>query len=270
MIITKIINWRGASCTYQQAGQGEAVVLLHGFVEEGSMWQKTKQKLLSTHRVIVPDLPGFGSSQLPKKHKRLMMEDYADFVIEVCKQENVNAFHLFGHSMGGYIALAIADKIPQKIMSLGLINSHCFADTKEKKANRKKGNAFIAQYGSRPFVKEILPQLFTPTFLRKNKLQLHQLIKQAANYSPEALMAANAAMAKRADRSDMLRQLNVPVLLVSGETDEAVPLASSLRQASIPKFADFQLFKKSKHIAPLEEPVRFHQVLLNFLLLNQS
>jgi 3-oxoadipate enol-lactonase len=135
------------------------------------------------------------------------LSDYADYVLAIAEKEKVTSFHVFGHSMGGYTALAIAKKASEKIISLGLINSHCFADTAEKKANRKKGNEFIAQYGSLPFVKEILPNLFTPFFKQKCCSLIKKLVETSRKYSPEGLMAANSAMANRPDNSEVLGQL---------------------------------------------------------------
>jgi pimeloyl-ACP methyl ester carboxylesterase len=261
----QLINWKGATCTYTKSGKGKTIFLLHGFVEEGSLWTSTAKWLTENYCVIVPDLPGFGNSALPARHKNWQISDYADFVLAIADKEKITSFHVFGHSMGGYTALAIAKKAPEKIISLGLINSHCFADTADKMANRKKGNEFIAQYGSLPFVKEILPNLFTPAFLSKNAALIKKLVEQAGMYSPEGLMAANSAMANRPDNSEVLCQLKVPILLVSGKTDEAVPLSISLQQVPLGKVVDFHLFKQTKHVAMLEESKRFKQVVLHFL-----
>ncbi len=261
----QLINWKGAICKYTKSGKGKTIFLLHGFVEEGSLWTSTAKWLTENYCVIVPDLPGFGNSALPARHKNWQISDYADYVLAIADKEKVASFRVFGHSMGGYTALAIAKKAPEKIISLGLINSHCFADTAEKKANRKKGNEFIAQYGSLPFVKEILPNLFTPAFLSKNATLIKKLVEQAGNYSPEGLMAANSAMANRPDNSEVLGQLKVPILLVSGKTDEAVPLSISLQQVPLGKVVDFHLFKRTKHVAMLEEPKLFKQIMLYFL-----
>lgn len=261
----QLTTWKGATCSYTKSGKGQVILLLHGFVEEGSLWASTTRWLSKHYCVIVPDLPGFGESMLPTRHKNWHIDDYADFVLAICEKEKVASFHVFGHSMGGYIALAIAQKTSKQIVSLGLINSHCFADSKEKKANRKKGNEFIAQYGSLPFVKEVLPNLFTPSFLNKNNQLIQKLIKQAGQYSPETLIAANSAMAKRPDNSTVLQELTIPVLLISGKTDEAVPLSISLQQVPLAKFTDFHLFKQTKHVAMLEDPQRFKRTLLRFL-----
>ena len=152
---------------YKITGKGKAVVLLHGFIEEGIMWNDTARALSKKHRVIVPDLEGFGNS--PLQSKTLSMEHYAGEIYKLLKKEKVKQCVMLGHSMGGYIALYFAEKYPQMLSGFGLINSQCYADTEEKKANRKKGNEFIATHGTKVFVNELYGNLFHEIFKKKNK-----------------------------------------------------------------------------------------------------
>ena len=219
---------------YKVTGKGKTVVLIHGFIEEGLMWNDTAKALSKNYKVIVPDLEGFGNS--PLESKTLSMEKYANDIFELLKKEKVNKCIMLGHSMGGYITLYFAEKYPEMLTGFGLINSHCYADTKEKKANRKKGNEFIGKYGTGVFVKELYGNLFHSSF--KNEKLIASLISKAEKYSPEALIAANTAMANRKNKEDVLKIAPVPVLLINGKQDESAPFIYTSKQASLPAIAD--------------------------------
>ncbi len=127
-------NWiafKGANCFYQVAGKGKAIMLVHGFIEEGIMWDGLVRKLSKSYKVIVPDLPGFGKSPLPVAE--LSMEWYAAYLHEILKAEKISKLILLGHSMGGYVTLSFAEKYGSMLSGLGLLNAPCFEDTAQKK-----------------------------------------------------------------------------------------------------------------------------------------
>ncbi|MFZ4058002.1 MAG: alpha/beta fold hydrolase, partial [Ferruginibacter sp.] len=136
---------------YRIFGEGKTVVLLHGFGEEGSIWD-AQVKFLSAHfRVIVPDIPGSGKSEiLPHAD----IDTYAVVVksiVDATTPPN-ETISLIGHSMGGYITLAFAEKFGAVLNKFGLFHSSSFADSDEKKANRKKAIQFIQENGSAAFL----------------------------------------------------------------------------------------------------------------------
>jgi pimeloyl-ACP methyl ester carboxylesterase len=262
--MVKTIDFKGAPCIYRVKGKGKAVMLVHGFMEEGTVWKAVSKELKSKYKVIVPDLPGFGKSQIGKKAV-LSMEWYAEFLKAICAQEKLKSFILIGHSMGGYISLAFAAKYPQLIAGLGLLNSHCFEDTAEKKASRRKSIAFIRKNGTAPFVKELYAQLFAEKYKKKHKRALASMIKQALAYSPEAVIGATEAMIKRKDRSEVLRKAKVPVLLISGKEDKVVPLDLSLKQASLAPFTEIHLLPKTGHMSMLERKKETMAAIYNFI-----
>jgi pimeloyl-ACP methyl ester carboxylesterase len=237
---------------YTIKGKGKAVVLLHGFIEDGSMWQAVAKELSKKYKVIVPDLPGFGNSALGKPQPKLSMAWYADAVYEMLKEAGIKKCVILGHSMGGYITLYFAEKHPEMLLGFGLINSHCFADTDDKKKNRKKGIDFIKRHGSKPFVTELYNSIFTEAYLNKNRKFVNSLITKAAKYTPEALMQANRAMMEREDKSLVLKNTKVPVLFIAGKDDQSSPLAYTLKQAAIPAIADVHIFSNSKHMCIFE------------------
>ena len=246
----RCIDFKGAKCYYQVNGKGKTIMLLHGFIEEGSMWDELVNTLKKSYTVIVPDLPGFGKS--PLVANELLMEWYAECVHEILKAEKTKKLILLGHSMGGYVVLNFAEKYGDMLAGFGLINSHCFADTPLKKENRLRGIEFIKEHGTKVFIRELYNSIFNESFKKKNRKLIDELIVKAQKYTPEAVMRANAAMMNRQDKSEVLKNAKVPVLFVNGEDDESAPVAYTLKQASYSANADFNLFSSCKHMSIFE------------------
>lgn len=259
------LTFKGAACCYREEGKGKNILLLHGFVEEGSMWNEVVKALKKTHRVIVPDLPGFGQSALPADGSKLSMELYVDFVLAVAKKAKAKKFVLLGHSMGGYVALHLAEKHPELLTGFGLLNSHCYADTPEKKEGRRKSIEHIKKYGTKVFVSELYYSLFHQSFLKKNKTLVNNLIKKARSYSAEALMQATAAMMERETKDEVLKKLKVPVLFVQGKEDAAAPIANTLKQAPLPTVADIHIFSNAKHMSVFERKTETIGIIKDYL-----
>ena len=179
------------------------------------------------------------------------MEKYADDLYELLKNEKVKKCILLGHSMGGYITLCFAEKYPDMLSGFGLINSHCFEDSSDKKINRKKGNEFVAKRGTKVFVRELYRHLFHPSF--KNKKLITSLTAKAEKYSPDALIAANTGMMNRKSKEHVLKNAKVPVLLINGKQDESAPFALTSQQASLPIIADVHFYDKCKHMSVFEK-----------------
>lgn len=245
---------------YREWGKGKAIILLHGFIEEGSMWNDLAQVLSKKYRVIVPDLEGFGESKL--ESRKLSMTNYAQDIFLLLQKLKIKKCILLGHSMGGYITLHFAEKYSEMLTAFGLINSHCFADTAEKKLNRKKGNEFIQKHGTKVFVRELYRNLFHPAF--KNEKLVAALSAKAETYSSEALVAANTAMMNRADKAQVLKTSKVPVLLINGKQDESAPAEFTLKQAAYPAIADVHFYENCKHMSLFEKKKESTSAILNF------
>lgn len=259
------LQFKGATCYYREEGKGKNIMLLHGFMEEGTLWNELVKALKRSYRVLVPDLPGFGKSALPADGSALSMDLYADYVIAVAQQAKAKKLVLLGHSMGGYIALQVAEKHPALLTGFGLINSHCFADWPEKKEGRRKSNEHIKKYGTRIFAGEFYNSLFDPSYIKKHKTVLKELTAQALRYTPEAIMQANAAMAARAGKEDVLKNLPVPVLFIQGSNDPVVPAGYALKQAAFPAVADIHIFSNAKHMSLFERKAETIAAIKNYV-----
>ena len=121
---------------YTILGQGNPLVLIHGFPNDSSAWDSIVPELARHYQVILPDLPGAGKSPIPDTE--LTMEYMAASIKEVLDKENISKAVLAGHSMGGYTAMQFAASYPEMIRGISLVHSLASADTEEKKENRKK------------------------------------------------------------------------------------------------------------------------------------
>lgn len=262
-------QFRDKTIFYRDEGEGNPVMLVHGFAEDGNVWNNQLKSQEENFRVIIPDLPGSGASELIEDV--VSIEDYADVLKALAqevasKSENKsNSFSMIGHSMGGYITLAFAEKYPEVLNSFGLFHSSAYADSDEKIAIRRKAIDFIRNNGTEPFVKTSVPNLFSEETKRQQPQLIEKLIEIAKPISPEALINYYRAMINRPDRTSVIKSFKNPVLLIAGKLDTAVPLNLSLEQFSMPSISIVHILQNSGHMGMWEEEELSNTFLHNFL-----
>src|SRR5688572_7259971 len=143
---------------YEVIGKGPAVLLVHGFGEDSTVWRKQKEAIPG-FQLILPDLPGSGSSEMIND---MSMEGLAESLLAILDQEKIEQCILIGHSMGGYVALAFAEKYANRLKGLGLFHSTAYADSEAKIETRRKGIQFIQEHGALAFLRTSTPNLFSP------------------------------------------------------------------------------------------------------------
>jgi pimeloyl-ACP methyl ester carboxylesterase len=245
---------------YRQIGEGPVVVLLHGFGEEGSIWSQ-QFHAFSGFQLIIPDLPGSGRSEMTGD---MSMEGLAETIYQLLEHLHVNNSIIIGHSMGGYAALAFAEKYPERLNGLGLFHSSAFADTEEKKETRKKGMAFIEQHGAFEFLKTTIPNLYSEQTKGGNPEMIRAQVQGAHNFSGAALVRYYASMIQRPDRTGVLKTITVPMLFILGKFDTAVPLSAGLQQCILPQLSYIHILESSGHMGMREEPDKANALLLNY------
>lgn len=248
---------------YRATGTGKPVILIHGFGEDGEVWRKQVSHLQDKFRLIVPDLPGSGKSELIDD---MSMEGMAEVIHAIIHEEKIEACPVIGHSMGGYIALALVEKYWNHVSAFGLFHSTAYADSEEKKATRRKGIDFIQQHGGFEFLKTAIPNLFSPGSKDKMPERIDEFIRQQHNFSAAALVSYYGAMMERPDLTGQLRKAAVPVLFIMGKYDNAVPLDDVLQQCHLPELSYIHILQKSGHMGMLEEPGGSNRILDKFLL----
>jgi pimeloyl-ACP methyl ester carboxylesterase len=290
IVMTKTCNWPGGTVHYKIYGEGVPVVLLHGFGEDSCIWNRQVEVLQNHCRLIVPDLPGTGSSRwddvngvngewsmVNKKqltnspftidHSRLTpsINDLADSIYHLLQQEQIQSSYLLGHSMGGYITLAFAERYPSMLKGFGLIHSTAFADSDEKKKNRQRGIDLMEQYGGFSFLKTTIPNLFGEVFKKTNPEAVDQLIQQSVDLSTPSLQAYYYAMMNRPDRTHVLKSNPLPVLFVLGTEDIAAPLNDVLQQTHLPLISYIHILDGVGHMSMWESTERLNELLIAFI-----
>jgi pimeloyl-ACP methyl ester carboxylesterase len=198
------------------------VVLLHGFGENPDIWESFIPMLPKQYNFISLDYSKIAFCQT--------IDQYAQWVHTEIEQRKITRFVLIGHSMGGYISLAYAEKHAEYLAGLGLFHSTAFSDSEEKKSSRDKTAAFIKKRGSAAFIDSFLPNMYNKDFVRKNGVYIRQQLDDNRKLPQDALVQATMAMKERPDRSNILNKLKVPVLFVVGQKDLFIPFEDALEQ----------------------------------------
>lgn len=238
------------------------MVLLHGFLEDGAIWNQLAAELRPNFRLIMIDLPGFGRSAGRGYYHT--MDSMAEAVMAVVDGLQIQSFHLFGHSMGGYVTLAVAEKWPQRLASFGLLHSTPLPDSAEKLIDRERAIAAIK--ADLPlFCSITIPNLFAEANRPACLTEIKDLVDQASMLRPRNVVAALRGMMARPDRTHVLVQAKVPCLFLQGDIDPVVPVLvyENLRQLA-PK-AQFHLLPNVGHMGFFENPKDFNRVVLDFL-----
>ena len=243
---------------YRIEGKGKPVVLLHGFGEDSNVWNEQIKALKENYCVITPDIPGSGQSEILDGNCTL--NDYAEVVKAIThevvfknEKESFGQFCLIGHSMGGYISLAFAEKYPKLLNSFGLFHSSAYADDEAKIATRKKGIDFIKKNGAEAFLKTSIPNLFSEQTQKEHPELIAKLFDIANNITSAALIQYYEAMILRPDRISVLQSFPRPILFIIGKHDSAVPLEASLQQCYIPSISSVHILQHSGHVGMWEE-----------------
>ena len=248
--------------SYQVTGSGKPVVLLHGFGEDSSVWRFQVQHLKDRYRLIIPELPQKDDGT------DWSLPGFAEQLREILDKEQISRCTLIGHSMGGYITLAFADKYPDRLKGFGLVHSSAFADSDEKISTRRKGIGFIQKNGAAPFLETMIPNLFSPRSREMHPGIVNDSLELKDNFEGAALVKYYEAMIERPDRTEVLKKATVPVLFIMGKYDAAVPVEDSLKQCHLPENAYIHVLRRSGHMGMLQEKELSNLALDKFLWYN--
>lgn len=246
-----ILLYKGITVNYTELGKGRAVVLLHGFLENSSMWKNLIPELSKNNRVISIDLLGHGETGcLGYIHTMEMMAEAVEAVLE--KLEITKAIFI-GHSMGGYVALAYADLFSNKVNGLCLMNSTAKADTVEKQLNRDRAIAAVKK-NHRIFIGVSIPNLFRLKNRTIYANEIKALKEEALKMSVQGIIAALEGMKIRKNREAILHNNSYKLLMVIGEKDPVLNSAELIEQTKgtameIVEFSDGHM----SHIENCEE-----------------
>jgi pimeloyl-ACP methyl ester carboxylesterase len=259
----KKILFRGEPLEYELKGTGMPVMLVHGFTEDRRIWNPLLAGMEDKYCWILPDLPGSGQSAFNGALPQLT--DFAETLKAIVEIENIGNLVLIGHSMGGYISLAFAEKYPTTLRALGLFHSSSYADSAEKKESRDKNIRFILKNGSGPFVEQSIPGLYSEGFAAENPEEIRKQIDRYANFNPESLVLYLAAMKQRPATTGVLKSFNKPILFIMGEEDKAVPMKDLLEQCHLPQISFIHIMAHAAHMGMIEDTRQSNSFIARFL-----
>lgn len=242
------IKFKNINVSFTDAGKGKAVVLLHGFLENKSIWDDFSKHLSEKFRVITIDLLGHGKTEcLSYVHT---MEEMAEAVHAVLKHLKIRKFYLVGHSLGGYVSLALAEIFPDNIKGLCMFHSSARADSETKQKDRDRAIKVVKQ-NKDLFINEAIPNLFY-TKQKNYQNEIQQIKKIALQTSLQGIVAALEGMKIRMDREIILNFAPYPVFYIIGKEDAILPFESLIEQAELPEKGSFLLLEDVGHVGFLE------------------
>ena len=245
-------------------GKGFPIVFIHGFCETSAMWFPYVESLTDSYEVICPNLPGFGDSELTTTD--LTIEKVADQLAKQLQLENVQNAVFIGHSLGGYVALALAQRHPQMIRGLGLFHSHALADTEEDKHKRNKALLFLEKHPVEKFIGPFIPSLF----YEGRKQELQAAIERSTEIglqSPlETIIAYTLAMRERKGRFQVWCELPMRTLFIGASHDNRIPLEVCEKHIEEKDFVDGYILPETAHMGMFERPSETLLMIRDYLL----
>lgn len=251
------------SIHYTDAGQGAAVVLLHGYPLDGRIFGDVGAMLASKARVIVPDLPGFGQSTLSRPFQT--MDELARSLLALVDGLGIERFLLAGLSMGGYVGQAAYRLAPARLSGLSLVDSRANADDDAAKAGRNKMIELLDTQGTPSVVEAMLPKMLHADAYKLDPALVERQRDIMSAQPRDTLKYACAAMRDRPAFFDALPTLACPLQVIVGEGDVIAPVDVARKIADMTPGARLDIIPNAGHMAPLEQPAAVAEALEQLL-----
>lgn len=242
---------------YEEHGNGEPVFLVHGFPLNRSIWYPMLPFLPKTYRWILPDLRGYGESSVTDGVYR--MDVFARDLVSLMDSLEISKANFLGHSMGGYVCLALARRYPKRINGLGMIASQAAADTDE----RRKGRYATVEQVLRNGVESIAETMAQK--LSVNETLQPTLIDIIRSASTQAVIGSLKGMAERDDMLPYLPLIEIPTLVIGGRADTLISIERSREMAEILSYCTLVEFPEASHMPMMEDPESTARAILGWL-----
>lgn len=261
------------------ASRHPAIVLLHGYPFDRSMWRE-QIDFLSTHgyRVVAPDLRGFGESvaqtsvcepsEIDHRLKSVpltTMDDMARDVAALMDELKIDQAVVGGLSMGGYVALEFAKLFPARLDGLVLAGTRAPADSEQERQARLQQVEQMFAKGMSGIAEASLPKLLAPWTLAEKPEVVARIREMILRSDPKGASAAQRGMAARRDYSDDLPGINMPTLVIVGREDPIRPVADAEFMHDRIRESRLEIIEDAAHMTNMEQPEVFNAALLNFL-----
>lgn len=254
---------RGIEMAYDDVGSGPAVVLLHGYPFNRSLWREQVEVLSESYRIITPDLRGLGETSLAGE--TATMDEMAQDVAALLDKLEIRRITLGGLSMGGYVALAFYRRFPLRVRALILADTRPQADTEEGRRNRAEQAQTILRDGMESIADGFLAKVLAPSTLAGQPEIVARVREMIVSTDPRGAAAALHGMAARIDQTDYLPRILAPALILVGGLDQLTPPADSELMHREIRGSRMEIIEGAAHVSNIESPAQFNRALTDFL-----
>lgn len=234
----------------------KTLVLIHGHGVDASIWEDIKP-LLQEYQVLTPDFS--------TETKFKSIEEYADGLQAWLEEIGIKKCVLIGHSMGGYLTLAFAEKYPQLLQGFGLFHSTAYADDEAKTEQRKKTLTFMKTHGAAAFIRQSGPNMYAEAYAKNHPEVIKNHVEKYAQLPTEAVIAGFKAIMTRPDRTAILRDSNLPVLFVFGEEDKLISFEKNIELSKLSPNTHTLVLKEAGHMGMVEDPKASAEAIREFM-----
>lgn len=260
----KDIDVKGVRFRVADEGEGPVILFVHGFPLNHTMWQAQIAEFSKTHRVIAPDLRGFGGTD--GALYSVSMEQFADDLADLLEALPVRVPVTFcGLSMGGYIGWQFVQRHPARVSKLIICDSRAAADSPEAAANRLKMADIVLKEGPEPVAWAMMPKLFAQCSTEQCPQIVASVRQMVMTSNPVAIAAAHRGMAVRPDVTAWLPSLKLPTLIICGEHDAISPTAEMKNVSEQIPGAQYVQIPTAGHMSPMEQPEQVNAAIRQFV-----
>lgn len=253
---------------YDEAGEGQPLILVHGFPMDRRIWSSQLRDLAGVARVVAVDLPGRGKSpEQADGPGEASMDSYADHLAKTIKSLDAGPVDLAGVSMGGYILFAFWRRHPELVRSLILISTRSTEDPPVGKEGRKRVAALVLEKGTSELIPMMFPKLFGPNAGPEARESMKKMVQ---DLPPGGAAADSLAMGMRPASTPDLASITVQTLVLHGQADELMPIDEAQEMAAGIKGANFVPIPGAGHLPPIENPAAVSQAMREFLMKRQA
>ena len=256
----KSISFKNINISFSDLGKGQAIILLHGFLENKTMWKGVEKELSKRNRVIAIDLLGHGETDcLGYVHH---LDIFSEAIEAVLKSLKFRRFYLIGHSLGGYIALTLANRNVAKVKGICLLNSTSNQDDQQRKALRLRANT-MAQHNFENLIRMSFINLFRASIRKKFKSEINTALSEALHTKVQSYIAANEGMRTRKNQSQVLKKTSFKKLIIAGRKDPVLDIQKSIEEAKDTN-TDIEILEGG-HMSHIENSKDLIAILQNFV-----
>lgn len=260
----KKVSVHGVTLATVDKGRGQPVLLVHAFPLDHSMWDAQVAALATRHRVIAPDLRGFGQSEVCEG--TVTMEQFADDLAGLLEALEVREPIVFcGLSMGGYIGWQFYRKHPSRVRAMILCDTRAIPDTPEARAGRKEMIERTLREGSEPIAQSMIPKLLAASTIASEPGLVAAVRRVITANDPQGIVAAARGISQRPDATELLPQIRCPCLVIVGKFDAISTLEEMQSIAAKIPGARLVTIAGAGHLTPLEQPAHTTAAIESFL-----